>query len=218
MKRRDFASAGAALCAVAGWSSSLALAQGPAISATEGKDYLALSKVMPTDVPKGQVEVIEFFGYFCPHCNAFEPMLEQWVKKLPPHITFKRVPVAFDPRVEPMQRLYYTLETMGKVEAYHRDVFAAVHVKKLNLTTVQGVMDWAKSSGIDMKAFAQNFDSFGVANKVIRAKQLMNGYQVSGVPSFGVHGRYYTDGELSRSNERSLQIVEALALQLKKSV
>ena len=218
MKRRDFAGAGAAWCAMAGLGSSVALAQGPAMTVSNGKDYLTLPKPVPTDAPKGKIEVIEFFGYFCPHCNAFEPMLEQWVKKLPSHIAFKRVPVAFDPRAEPMQRLYYALEAMGKVEAYHRDVFAAVHVKNANLTTVQGVMDWAKSSGIDVKAFAQNFDSFGAANKVVRAKQLVNAYQVGGVPSFGIHGRYYTDGELSKSNERSLQIVEALALQLKKSV
>jgi thiol:disulfide interchange protein DsbA len=218
MKRRELTAAGAALATMAGWSSSVALAQGPALAVTDGKDYVTLSKVAPTDAPKGQVEVIEFFGYFCPHCNAFEPTLEQWVKKLPPYIAFKRVPVAFGPKAEAMQRLYYTLEAMGKVEAYHREVFAAVHVKRADLTTVKGVMDWAKSSGIDMKAFTQNFDSFGVANKLIRAKQLVNAYQVGGVPSFGVHGRYYTDGELSKNNDRALQVVEALAVQLKKTV
>ena len=216
MKRREFTGAGVAMCAAAGLTPSLLGAQPLAIR--DGKDYLSLTKPVPTEAPKGKVEVIEFFGYFCPHCNAFEPQLEQWLKKLPPHIAFKRVPVAFDPRVEPMQRLYYALEAMGKVEAYHREVFAAVHVKKANLTTQQGVMDWAKTSGIDLKAFTQSYESFGVASKVARAKQLVNAYQVGGVPSFGVHGRFYTDGELSKSNEHSLQIVEALALQLKKSV
>lgn len=216
MKRRDFVSAGATLCVATGLGSQAVWAQSATFEAN--KDYLTLSKVVPTDAPKGKVEVIEFFGYFCPHCNAFEPQLEKWLKKLPEHISFKRVPVAFDPRVEPMQRLYYTLEVMGKVEAYHREVFAAVHVKKLNLTSNQGVLDWAKSSGIDLKAFTQTFESFTVASKVTRAKQLVNAYQVSGVPSFGIHGRYYTDGELSKNNERSLQIVEFLTTQLKKSV
>ena len=43
--------------------------------------------------PAGKVEVIEFFWYSCPHCNAFEPTLEAWVKKLPSDVVFTRVPV-----------------------------------------------------------------------------------------------------------------------------
>ena len=48
----------------------------------------------PTDAPAGKIAVIEFFWYGCPHCNAFEPALEVWVKKLPADVAFRRVPVA----------------------------------------------------------------------------------------------------------------------------
>ena len=48
-----------------------------------GTDFETLSKPVAVDAPKGKVEVIEFFGYFCPHCNSFEPELEQWLQKLP---------------------------------------------------------------------------------------------------------------------------------------
>ena len=31
--------------------------------------------------PGGKIEVIEFFWYGCPHCNAFEPMLDAWARR-----------------------------------------------------------------------------------------------------------------------------------------
>ena len=81
MKRRDFSLGTAAALA----SSSLivpAHAQGPAPQ--RGTDYLPLEKLAPVEAPQGKIEVIEFFWYSCPHCNAFEPLLVDWIKKLPP--------------------------------------------------------------------------------------------------------------------------------------
>ena len=34
-----------------------------------GVEYKVLGKPQPTEAGK-KIEVIEFFGYFCPHCNA----------------------------------------------------------------------------------------------------------------------------------------------------
>ncbi len=214
MKRRDLVQWSAALAATGTLAPGLALAQ---TALVKGKDYLEISPHLAVDVPKGKVEVIEFFGYFCPHCNVFEPMLAQWLKKIPPYIVFKRVPVAFDSRAKAMQQLYYTLEAMGKVESHHTQVVAAVHVKKMKPLSDQEVMDWAKTSGLDFATFKKTYESFSVAGKPARASQLVNAFQVSGVPYFGIQGRYYIDGELSKTTERALKSVEILEAQLQKS-
>lgn len=60
-----------------------------------GQDYTVLKAVQPLDVPAGKIEVIEFMWYGCPHCNEFDPYLENWIKKQGPDVVFKRVPVAF---------------------------------------------------------------------------------------------------------------------------
>src|SRR3984957_17746204 len=39
----------------------------------EGVNYTRLVPAQPTAVPTGQVEVLEFFWYACPHCNAIDP-------------------------------------------------------------------------------------------------------------------------------------------------
>src|SRR5512132_1433328 len=85
----------------------------------EGADYVTLDKRVNSDSPPDKVEVIEFFWYSCPHCNAFEPKLEAWSKKLPPDVVLKRVPVAFRDDFVPQQRLFYTLEAMGKLDQMH---------------------------------------------------------------------------------------------------
>ena len=73
--------------------------------------------------------MVEFFWYGCPHCNAFEPTLDAWAKKLPADVAFRRMPVAFSAPHERTRSLYYALEAMGLVEALHRKVFAAIHAE-----------------------------------------------------------------------------------------
>jgi hypothetical protein len=47
--------------------------------------------VAPVLPPAGKkIEVAEFFWYECPHCNAFEPLLEPWARKLPADVAFRR--------------------------------------------------------------------------------------------------------------------------------
>ena len=67
--------------------------------------------------------MIEFFWYSCPHCNAFEPALDAWVKAAPKDLSVRRMPVAFNASFVPQQKLYYALEGMGKLEALHAKVF-----------------------------------------------------------------------------------------------
>lgn len=175
-----------------------------------GKDYLALERPLASDVGPGKVELIEFFWYSCPHCNAFEPSFAQWVKAAPKDVVVRRVPVAFRDDFAPQQRLYYALEALGWVDALHEKVFHAVHVERLGLNTDALIQAWIDKQGVDGKKFAETYKSFGVAGKVKRAVQLQNDYRVEGVPSLGIAGRYYTDGTLAGSMERALKVAESL--------
>ncbi|MFN3569823.1 MAG: thiol:disulfide interchange protein DsbA/DsbL, partial [Polaromonas sp.] len=113
MQRREFsiATASVATTASLGALSTAAHAQAPAPRA--GTDFVVLDKPAPVDAPAGKIEVVEFFWYACPHCNSFEPALEEWIKKAPKDVVVRRVPVSFRPDFEPQQRLYYVLEAMN---------------------------------------------------------------------------------------------------------
>jgi thiol:disulfide interchange protein DsbA len=156
-----------------------------------GVDYRTLDKPQQTDSGK-KVEVIEFFWYSCPHCNALEPSLEQWVKKQGDNIVFKRVPIAFRDSFVPQQKLFYTLEAMGKLDELHKKVFNAIHNERRQLDTDAQIIDWAVAQGVDKQKFVELFNSFGVQTKARRAAQLQTAYNVDGVPLLAVDGRFLT--------------------------
>lgn len=184
-----------------------------------GIEYRTLEKPQQTDSGK-KVEVIEFFWYACPHCNVFEPSLMGWVKKQGDNIAFKRVPVAFRDSFIPQQKLYYTLEAMGKLEDLHPKVFRAIHDERKSLDTDSAITDFVTKNGIDQKKFLELYNSFGVQTKVRRARQLQTDYQVDGVPMIAINGRYITApsivgasiGRQSESalHEATLQVMSAL--------
>ncbi|MDR6853790.1 disulfide bond formation protein DsbA [Variovorax sp. WS11] len=213
MKRRDFSLAATSLGLLPLMTPTHAQTLGP----KAGTDYAVLDKRVPVDAPAGKVEVIEFFWYNCPHCNAFEPTLEAWIKKLPPHVAFKRVPVAFQASFQPQQKLYYALEAMGKVDEYQLKVFNAIHQQRQNLSGEQQIIDWVAANGLDKAKFTEQYKSFSVASKIQRAKQLQDAYQVAGVPSIGIAGRWYVDGDLAKSMERALQVTDFLIGEARKS-
>jgi thiol:disulfide interchange protein DsbA len=156
-----------------------------------GKDYRVLEQAQPTEAGK-KVEVTEFFGYFCPHCNAFEPKLEAWVKKNEGKIAFKRVPVLFRETLVPQAQLYYALEAMGKSEEMQSKVFHAIHVDHQQLDSEAQIADFVAKHGIDKQKFLSLYNSFGVQTKVKRVPQLQQAYKIDGVPTIAIGGRYVT--------------------------
>lgn len=212
MKRREFSLSAAS--AVAASALTLPVAN-PAMAQArqfkEGKDFKRLDKPVAPDAPAGKVDVIEFFWYSCNHCNAFEPTLEAWVKAAPKDLVVRRVPVAFNASFVPQQKLYYTLEGMGKLDEIHAKVFRAIHVEKQRLAKDDDILAWAVKQGLDAAKFKEIYGSFTVSNQVRRATQLQDAYGVEGVPSMGVAGKYYTDGTMAGNMQNVLQVVESLA-------
>ena len=175
----------------------------------EGAEYRALSRPAPVDAPAGRIEVVEFFWYSCPHCNAFEPALEAWSRRLPADVVLRRVPVAFREDFVPQQRLYYALEALGRMDL-HGKVFHAIHQERQPLNRDDAILAWAQRQGLDRARFQEAFNAFGTTSKARRAIQLQDAYQVDGVPSLGVAGRFYTDGEMTGSMPVALQVVDYL--------
>jgi protein dithiol oxidoreductase (disulfide-forming) len=208
MKRREFSIqlGGAALALAA---AQTARAQGAPV---EGKDYVKLSQPAPVGtLPAGKkVEVLEFFWYECPHCNAFEPLLEGWVARLPADVAFRRVPVGFTARHQVAQKLFYALEEMGQLEALHRKVFTAVHGQGMRLSSEADAATLVGTLGADKAKFAETYKSFQVTTKANKARQLSDAYKIDGVPALGIQGRYFTGASLAGSHQQALAVADSL--------
>lgn len=208
--RRDFSLATAA---VAIGAAQTAHAQGAA--PVEGRDYVRLNQPVP--VPAGgKIDVIEFFSYGCPHCYSFEPMLELWVKKLPADVAFRRIPAAFNPVFEGYARLFYALEAVGQAEVLNKRVFAAIHVQRQRLDKEADIAAFVSSNGGDGAKVVEALKSFGVATKMRQAKQMLDAYKIDGVPSIGIHGRWFTSGSLANGNDKALVVADYLIQRARK--
>jgi len=223
MKRRNFnlaavrvASTAALISNHCAWAETGANkpASGP-INLKEGKDFNKLERPLVSDAGTGKIEVIEFFWYSCPHCNAFEPTFANWVKSASKDLVIRRMPVAFNDSFAPQQRLYFALEALNLLETLHAKVFTAVHVEKQALNTETSIQAWVEKQGVDKTKFAEAYKSVGMTSKLRRAVQLQNDFKVEGVPSLGIAGRFYTDGSMAGSMERALQVTEALLAQVR---
>ena len=192
------------------------------LAPVEGVHYLRLATPAPIAAPPGKIEVIDFFWYECPHCNAFEPALDAWAKRLPSDVVFRRMPVWFrEEPFGPQQRLYYTLEAAGLVSALHGTVFRLIHDQHVRLRTPEDIAAFALTSHLDPVKFMTVYNSPAVAARSQQARQIAAAYGLDGVPAMGVQGRYFTNGTLANggvaggANERMLAVVDALLIQVR---
>ena len=215
MKRRAFSST---LMAVAGVAAlgrpAAARAQGAPV---EGTHYVRLARPLPAHAEPGKIEVIEFFWYGCPHCNAFEPTLEAWLRQQPDDVAFQRVPVNFrDGAFIAHQRIFYALEALGQLPAMHRKVFAAIHGDRQRLDQSGEIAAFMAAHNVDAARFLEAFNSFGTQARIRQANVLVVGYRIDGVPAIGVQGRFYTSGSLAGDNVRALAVADLLIQRVRK--
>jgi protein dithiol oxidoreductase (disulfide-forming) len=188
----------------------------------EGVNYTRLVPAQPTAVPAGQVEVLEFFWYACPHCAAIDPLVESWKKTKPAYISFSRVHVMWNEGHRALARLYYTLDTMGKLDQLHGDVFKEIHVNG-NPLVASDPNNAAESEriqtafvtkhGISESDFKKAYHSLPVDLALQRADELVQRYRIDGVPTFVVNGKYIADVRSADGQERLLSLVGDLAAQ-----
>ena len=164
----------------------------------------------------GKIEVLEFFWYGCIHCYNFEPVIESWLKKLPPDVQFRRVPAVFNERWAHDAAIFYTFEALGVFDKVHRAFYDAIHRERLRSDNPKALAEWLQKQGLDEKKFVETMKSFGVESKTNRAAIMTNAYKIDGTPAMAVHGRYTISAEQGRSFEGMLQTVSALVEQLRK--
>lgn len=186
----------------------LALAAGSA--AAQGKpSYRTLAN--PQAVESGEkVEVLEFFWYGCPHCFDLEPFLRKWTAALPKDVEFRRIPAIPTERWAPNARTFYALEAMGLLEKMHGEVFDAIHIDRVNLNDERIQLDWMAKKGVDRAKFADAWRSFSVQSKTRRAAQLTQAYDITGVPTLVVDGKYQTSVSMTGSPEGLMKTLDDL--------
>lgn len=159
-----------------------------------GVDYVTLAQPQPQPVQAAgkKVEVIEFFMYHCPVCNALEPGFENWIRQQGDRISVRRVHFPYTGPNDPEAHLYLTLEALGKVDGMHAKIFKAVHVDRIRLNKDDAIIDWVAKNGIDRATFLNAWNSFGVTMKLRQLGKIAANYGIDSAPALVIDGRYMT--------------------------
>lgn len=191
----------------------------------DGVEYISLDSPQPTNTGN-KVEVIEFFGYFCSVCNEFEPAFKEWKNVQSSNIVFKRVAVGFGASSVPLQKLFYTLDAMGRLEELHPKIFYAMHVEHLPLQKDEQIFDLIEKNGVNRDQFMEIYKSSAIESYAQAATQLQAIFKINGVPTLVIDGRYVTSPAMVAKGSPNLpraqlqaatqQVLDALVAKVKR--
>jgi thiol:disulfide interchange protein DsbA len=188
----------------------------------QGENYTAYPVARPVSTPPGKVEVVEGFWYGCGHCYTLEPRLAAWEKSKPDWIALKRVPVIWNEVTREDARMYYTIESLGRVGDLHGEVFRQIHANGQPLTVIRGgrvdkaatekaAREFLMAKGVSAEDFAKHYRTFSTENKLRQAENLSRQYMMDHTPMVVVHGKYLTDVEMAGGMDKLFQLVNDLA-------
>jgi len=174
-----------------------------------GEHYIELASPAATQDPN-KIEVAELFWYGCGHCFQFEPVLDEWKKGLADDVSFREVPALFGGTWNTHAQLFYTVQSLGKLEETHKAIFNAIHIEKQRLASEAEMIKFLEPYGITEEQFEKAWSSFGVRSKLSEAGRLAKAYRATGVPTLIVNGKYRIEGGMVGGFDNMLEVAEFL--------
>jgi thiol:disulfide interchange protein DsbA len=174
-----------------------------------GRDYQELSPPRPVSTGE-RVEVIEFFYYGCPVCYEAQPHIARWLMRVGPGLTLLRVPAVFTESSESFARTFYALGAMNHVARLHWPVYDNHHFDGRQLSEEKNIVAWVGANGVDAARFAELWRSDAVKAQIDAAKKALVTYDIKGVPSFVVDGRYVTSARMAGGVKEVMAVVDHL--------
>ena len=164
-----------------------------------GTDYIVIENGQPFQPVAGKVEVVEIFGFVCPACAAFQPLVGPWKAGLPGDVNFIYVPAMFGGTWDDYARAFYAAQTLGVEEKTHEALYSAIHAEQTlkgerGRDSVDDIAGFYAKQGVDAKQFTAAMSSFAVNAKTNAAKQFAQRSKISGTPSLIINGKYLVKG------------------------
>jgi thiol:disulfide interchange protein DsbA len=186
----------------------LSLALPAAADLMEDVDYRVIPKQRLSDTER--IEVVYFFYYGCQWCYQFEPLVEDWLKKKPVDVSFRRVPALRNTKWIVLTRAYYTFETMELLPRLHAKTFRAFHQEDVNLQSEGNLFDWVAKQGVNRDRFEQVFRSDAVNARMMDSRALTDSFEVESTPSVAVDGRYITSSGMTDGVAQLMSVMDQL--------
>ncbi len=175
-----------------------------------GEHYEVLNPAYDTG-ETDKVIVYEFFGYLCPHCNSFQPYMQQLESGLPDNAEIVRVPVIFAPQWKIYAQAFYTADSMGILEKSHQAMFQAIHRHNKRFRSIEEIADWyADSFGVDRDQFLSTANSFMIDGMLRKSDKMMRAMKISQTPTVVVNGKYKPNVKNLKTRQDLMAVLDQL--------
>lgn len=171
------------------WLPGAALAQS---TPQAGRDYVEIPGGQAWAARPGRIEVAELFGYTCPHCAHFEPLLAQWKQRQGKDVDLALVPAVYGGAWDVWARAFFAASDLGLLPRSHEAVFAAIHRdgRLPRNPSAQELGTFFSSYGVDGDRFRAAMADPKVDARMDRAREFAIASGAEGTPTLVVNGRY----------------------------
>ena len=171
------------------WLPGAALAQS---TPPAGRDYVEIPGGQAWAARPGRIEVAELFGYTCPHCAHFEPLLAQWKQRQGKDVDLALVPAVYGGAWDVWARAFFAASDLGLLPRSHEAVFAAIHRdgRLPRNPSAQELGTFFSSYGVDGDRFRAAMADPKVDARMDRAREFAIASGAEGTPTLVVNGRY----------------------------
>ncbi|WP_068711307.1 thiol:disulfide interchange protein DsbA/DsbL [Vibrio tritonius] len=151
-----------------------------------------------------QPSVVEFFSFYCPHCNAFEPIISKLDSHLPDgvkleknHVSFMGGNMGFN-----MSKAFATMVALNVKDKMIPVMFDRIHNQRNAPKNVEELRQIFVDHGVDGKKFDDAFNGFAVDSMARRGDKDFQAKGLQGVPSIVVNNQYLVEmGSLKSIDE-----------------
>ncbi|MBD1577292.1 MULTISPECIES: thiol:disulfide interchange protein DsbA/DsbL [Vibrio] len=178
-----------------------------AASFKEGDNY----KVLDT-AHSSSPTVTEFFSFYCPHCNAFEPIIGQLKKHVEGRAEFQKMSVSFmgGNMGQAMSKGYATMVSLGVDDKLVPLMFNRIHVQNNAPRNEAELRQFFLDNGIAAKDFDGTFNSFAIDSMVRRYDKSFTDAGLSGVPAIIVNGKYLVELKNFQNVDQAFDLIDYL--------
>ncbi|MEZ9882250.1 thiol:disulfide interchange protein DsbA/DsbL [Vibrio splendidus] len=173
----------------------------------EGEHY----KVLDLEASKKPL-VTEFFSFYCPHCNSFEPIIQQLKQQLPKDAKLQKNHVSFmgGNMGLPMSKAYATMIALKVEDKMVPVMFNRIHTMNKPPRDEAELRQIFLDEGVDAKKFDAAYNGFAVDSMVRRFDKAFKDSGLSGVPAVVVNNRYLIDAQGINSLDEYFELVNFL--------
>ncbi|MGR5069617.1 thiol:disulfide interchange protein DsbA/DsbL [Vibrio alfacsensis] len=173
----------------------------------EGEHY----KVLELEASKKPL-VTEFFSFYCPACNRFEPIIQQLKKQLPENVKLQKNHVSFmgGNMGISMNKAYATIVVLNVEDKMVPVLFNRIHnMGKAPRDEVE-LRQIFIDEGIDAKKFDAAFKGFAVDSMARRMDKQFENSGITGVPAVVVNNKYLIQAQSIKSTDEYFALVNYL--------